>query len=144
VLPGGASDFVLTNITAIDLDGAGTTLTIQPGQVIRVAVPRYWSDEVAPAAIRLEWLVQIAEKVDDNLQKNDAIPFAMTPAAVSADNPGAYQPTPARPNNSGTVAVNWPPAPPNAVSSTLGSNTSGCTIVRDENNANETSGGACP
>jgi hypothetical protein len=144
VTPSGGSDFTLANVTAIDLDGAGTTMTIQPGQVIRVNVPRYWSDEVAPAAIRIEWLVQIAEKVADNLQKSDSIPFAMTPAAVSADNPAGFAPTPAKVNNAGTVAVNWPPAPPNAVTSVLGLNTSGCTIVRDENNASETTGGTCP
>ena len=59
-------------------------------------------------------------------------------------NPVGFAPTPVKGPNNGSVATNWPPAPPNAVTSVLGSNSTGCTIVRDENAATETSGGTCP
>lgn len=143
VLPVPLSPFTISSITAIDTDGAGSTVTVN-GQVIRVNVPRYWADEAAPASIRIEWLVQVAELSADNQQKSDSIPFSMLPASISANNPVGFAPTPAKGSNNGTVATNWPPAPPNAVTSVLGSNTAGCTIVRDENAGTETSGGTCP
>ncbi len=143
VVPGGLSPFAISNITAFDTDGAGTVVTVN-GQVFRVNVPRYWSDEAAPASIRIEWLVQVAEITADNLQKSDSIPFSMLPTSISADSPLTFAPTPLKGPNNGTVATNWPPAPPDVVTAVLGANLAGCTIVRDEDAGTETSGGVCP
>ncbi|MFM8981032.1 MAG: hypothetical protein ACKOSS_11300, partial [Planctomycetia bacterium] len=134
-LPGG-SPLVIAALDGLDEDGTGTTITVA-GSLVTVRVPRYYSDEAKPAALRVAWLVQFTELLDDNVSKSDVAEVKVLLAGAT--------------RVQGTVSLVMPPTPEvdqpgtaDNVTATLGTVTTGCLTVRDPNNNIEGTGGTCP
>lgn len=134
-LPEGSA-LVIAAIDGLDEDGTANGTTVA-GTLVTMRVPRYYSDETAPATKRVAWLVQFTELAEDNLAKADVAAVQVLVGAT----------TRAR----GSVSLVMPPTPEvdqpgtaDNVTATLGTVDTGCLTVQDPNNNTEGSGGTCP
>lgn len=143
IATGPGSPFTLGAVTPIDTDGAGTAVVVQ-GSNLLVRIPRYAQGGVAPAAIEVQWLVQIQQTDAFQLGAlSDTLPFSFAGAVVPGQNPVP----PALGPNSGNAFYSVPARADETQvlgSAILANATAGCVFVADQNGGNRSQGGSCP